>query len=154
MNLHEIGRHVRRTTGGIIAINVLLTLTLAFAMATGKLAPGHGSQSQAGERTRPAAPQSALSVDEATVSKALLGKSILRTNRARNEKVIDELGRFLFKGSVNRGGTTVAFVKDTKLDRLFTVKPGDMLGRRHEVIEAGPDGIALRRGNEIFMLTR
>jgi hypothetical protein len=153
-NLVRLLGVLRRATRALIAVNVALTALLAAAWATGALALPHAAPDATSAVAALADGASTDAIDEKTVSDAVTGKAVFRTNRMIEEKTVDELAQFQFRGANLQGGDPRAYVKDLVRGKMLTVRAGEQLGGRFDVTEVSADAVHLRRGNEFFELRR
>jgi len=94
------------------------------------------------------------SIEAESVDRAIRGKAVLRTARAVEEKIVDELGRYQLMGvSIGSNGAK-AFIKDTARKQMLTVSSGETLGVQFEVESIDQEGVVLRRGGETLRLKR
>lgn len=153
-NLERFLRELRKTTRVVVLVNAVLTGILIVVFTTGAFTLPHHVQESSFDQTWLIDRSESKPIDEATVSRTILGKAVFRTNRKLEEKVVDELARFQFRGATSGVGEPKAFVKDLGRKKMITIRVGELLGGRFEVTAIERDGIHLRRGDEYFKLGR
>lgn len=95
-----------------------------------------------------------ISIDLKTVTSTTRGKSVFRTARVMQVKTVDALGRFELMGTSIRGEERKAYIRDTKMKKLHTVKPGEEFGGVFKVLEIERNAITVQRGNEMMKLEK
>lgn len=91
--------------------------------------------------------------EKGAVAEATVGRSIFRSSRQVPDKVVDEVGRYELRGVFTRNGTAKASIRDTKRKKTLIKARGERLDE-YEIVEIGPEGVRLRRGNEEVALAR
>jgi hypothetical protein len=87
------------------------------------------------------------------VTQVTTGKSVFRTHRVRQVKVVDELAHYRPIGISRRQGETRAYVRDEKLRKLLIKQEGEFLGS-YEIMAISQEGIVVRRGSEELLLRK
>lgn len=154
--LFEWARRLKKCAGVLLVVNAALTAVLFSSMITGIFRLDHRADAVGTESDRDVVILETEPIDEATVSRAILGKAVFRTYRKVEQRVVDELGRFELMGTSHDSEPErrSAFIKDTKRKRSLTLRVGDTLGGKFEVIAISRDGVSLRRGNEMLLLSK
>ena len=154
MTISQTSERIKQVSRTLIGVNLVLSLVLALALTTKAFHLGHDVEASAVTQYSPRSATALMPIDEATVSRVILGRAPFRTMRRVEDKLVDELGRFELKGISSGKNGAKAFVKDTKRKRTITVRVGDTLGNRYEVIAIDSKGLTVRRGNDEITLKR
>ena len=153
MDVRRLQRCIDVFTYVSICMSGIVCVFWLLAVFTKCLEPSHDSGELDADAFRAVADAQATSVQWADVSKATLGQAMFRTNRTVSEKVVDELGRYEFRGMSIRAGQARAYIKDTSRKKNLTKVVGDLIGT-YEILEIDKSGVKLRKGNEELRLSK
>lgn len=140
-------------TRSIFAVALLLSVVLALILGVHTFAPEKAAGLDAIEPFSAVRAAASTSLSKTQVDQIVMGKAVFRTSSREREKVVDELGRYELKGTSVRGGRYNAYIRDVKQGKMLVKAIGDTLGL-YEITEINDEGVTLRRGAEVLLLSK
>lgn len=152
-NLAHLHTSLRKGIGGLLAVNVFLSIILIAVVAYGEYRAANPLDIVAdGPAVVSSAPlEKHIALSE--VAKITMGKAIFRTGRVRKTKVVDELNYYQLKGTSTRNGQTRAYIRDNKRKKMLVKHVGDMIGS-WEIIEIERQKMTVQRGAEVAIVPK
>jgi hypothetical protein len=147
----RLNRYLRRAIWWLAWANLSLLVAIAWVLSRSLLpTPSVGSATGQSAFQADATP---ASVSEAEAADAMRGKAPFRTARMVKPKVVDESGAYALVGVSLRAGQGRAYIRDTKMKKLYIKQVGETLGS-YEIDAITQEGITLARGAERVLLVR
>ncbi len=153
MSFVRLHSSLRRGIGGLLAVNVFLSVVLMAVVAYGEYRAanplGIVANGAGGVSSGPVEGH----ITKSEVASITTGRAVFRTGRIRKSKVVDELNYYQLKGTSTRGGQTRAYVRDNKRKKMLIKRVGDMIGS-WEIVEIEKQRMTVQRGAEVVVVPK
>jgi len=151
VNLERVVTYIRRTASILLVMALVLTIVWFISFGTHLLdLPDKLASSVDGEQNQLVSKQRQAFTPQ-DISSRTRGKSIFRTNRALTAQVVDDIGRYLFRGVAGRTNSLRAYFRDTKMNKTLSKSLGENIGP-FRIVEIQKGMVVVERGSERFEL--